>query len=74
MNSKKKMNNEYQKTYVKEKQKDPNDLSTHLPEWVEMLAELYISPLKYQVKKEMKMKDKLKTLYEKKKYHQYCVN
>lgn len=62
------MAEEYQKTYLKERQKDPNDLSTHLPEWLEILAELYMSPLKYQVKKEMKIRDKMKDFYEKKEY------
>ncbi|HCJ67079.1 MAG TPA: hypothetical protein DHV62_07090 [Elusimicrobia bacterium] len=64
------MTEQYQKSYVKEKQKDPNDLSSHLPEWIEMLAELYISPLKYQVKKEMKMRDKMKSFYENKKHYE----
>lgn len=65
------MTEEYQKTYVKEKRKDLNDLSSHLPEWLEILAELYTSPLKYQVKKEMKMRDKMKSLYEKDRHFQY---
>lgn len=63
------MNNKYEEGYVKEKQKDPNDLSTHLPKWLEILAELYISPLKYQIKREMKTRDKMKSYYEEKKYY-----
>ncbi len=45
---------EYTKKSAEEYLKDEylRDLSSHLPKWVDMLVELYTSPLKYKIKYE----------------------
>jgi len=40
----------YEKKYINEEYL--KDLNSHLPKWVNMLVELYTSPLKYKLKYE----------------------